>query len=431
MKSVLEAVIPADHTATITKVENGTMSGTGRKLPRNYDVMHLALRLACVSASLAAVVVMTTAKEKSTISLYGFDLPVYSKWSFSDSFDRCSDQITVHQHQIICWRSGFRICDDECWIGCIWSDKSELNRDKTFVPTKFLFCDRVAVSIRFAFFSCFLCAMSVVLDVVWLSEMGRRKRICIITTDIPTEGGQSNEGQSTENEINGETSEHSATDIPSEGAQKKRVRGYNRKTETWNMSSSHKILVTFNEFDKPIGNEGNELTQYLGTLVRMPNHVEVDYDERRKAKFDIHPEETPEIKSWIFYNMGKKWRTWKASLKAHFYDESLSADEMMALQAAMDNRVNPVQFEKLVTQWCNPEYKSMCKVRIESRKKMEEPHVSGTKSFARIAHEVELETGVCPTRGQIYVKWHTRKNGKIVNGKVSEVVVMILYLGLL
>ena len=47
--------------------------------------------------------------------------------------------------------------------------------------------------------------------------MGRHKRICIITTDIPTEGGQSNEGQSTENEINGETSEHSATDIPSEG----------------------------------------------------------------------------------------------------------------------------------------------------------------------------------------------------------------------
>ncbi|KAL4573059.1 hypothetical protein LXL04_019852 [Taraxacum kok-saghyz] len=157
------------------------------------------------------------------------------------------------------------------------------------------------------------------------------------------------------------------------GAQKKRVRGYTRKTETWNMSNSHKILVTFNEFDKPIGDEGNELTQYLGTLVRMPNHVGVDYDDWRmvpiqkkedmytmvKAKFVIHPEETPEIKSWIFYSMGKKWRTWKASLKARFYDESLSADEMMALQAAMDNRVNSVQFEKLVTQWCNREYKKV------------------------------------------------------------------------
>ncbi|KAL4569938.1 hypothetical protein LXL04_025586 [Taraxacum kok-saghyz] len=101
---------------------------------------------------------------------------------------------------------------------------------------------------------------------------------------------------------------------------KKRVRGYTLKTETWNMSSSHKILVTFDEFDKPIGDEGNELTQYLGTLVRMPNHVGVDYDDWRKAKFDIHPEETPEIKSWIFYSMGKKWRTWKASLRYIIYN---------------------------------------------------------------------------------------------------------------
>ena len=49
------------------------------------------------------------------------------------------------------------------------------------------------------------------------------------------------------------------------------------------MSNSHKILVTFNEFDKPIGDEGNELTQYLGTLVRMPIHVGVDYDDWRKV----------------------------------------------------------------------------------------------------------------------------------------------------
>lgn len=81
--------IPADHSAPTTKVaaevDCATMSST--KLPRNYDVMHLALRLVCVSASVASVVVMTSAKEKSTISLYGFNLPVYSKWSFSDSFE--------------------------------------------------------------------------------------------------------------------------------------------------------------------------------------------------------------------------------------------------------------------------------------------------------------------------------------------------------
>ena len=65
------------------------------------------------------------------------------------------------------------------------------------------------------------------------------------------------------------------------GAQKK-VRGYTQKTETWNMSSSQKIVVTFNRFGKPVGDEGNELVQYLGTLVRMANHVGIDYDDWRK-----------------------------------------------------------------------------------------------------------------------------------------------------
>ncbi|KAJ0436616.1 putative casparian strip membrane protein [Helianthus annuus] len=59
----------------------------GKRRPRNYDVMHAGLRLVCLSASLASIVVMTTAKERSTLSLYGFNLPVYSKWSFSDSFE--------------------------------------------------------------------------------------------------------------------------------------------------------------------------------------------------------------------------------------------------------------------------------------------------------------------------------------------------------
>nr|KAJ0224157.1 hypothetical protein LSAT_V11C200062810 [Lactuca sativa] len=49
---------------------------------------------------------------------------------------------------------------------------------------------------------------------------------------------------------------------------------------------------------------------------------------------------------------------------------------------------------------------------------MEEPYVSGTKSFARLAHE---ENGVYPTRGQIYVKTRTCKNENIVNEQVAQV----------
>ncbi|GJT65286.1 transposase, Ptta/En/Spm [Tanacetum coccineum] len=48
---------------------------------------------------------------------------------------------------------------------------------------------------------------------------------------------------------------------------KKRVRGPTKKKEIWNLASDEKVLVTFNELCQPIGDEGNELTNFLGTLV--------------------------------------------------------------------------------------------------------------------------------------------------------------------
>ncbi|KAL4577226.1 hypothetical protein LXL04_013331 [Taraxacum kok-saghyz] len=53
-------------------------------------------------------------------------------------------------------------------------------------------------------------------------------------------------------------------------------------------------------------------------------------------------------------------------------------------------------------------------------------HVSGTKSYARLAHEEHLKTLVYPTRGQIYVKAHTRKVGKSVPDKVNQVMASLL-----
>nr|KAJ0197086.1 hypothetical protein LSAT_V11C700381610 [Lactuca sativa] len=184
----------------------------------------------------------------------------------------------------------------------------------------------------------------------------------------------------------------------------KKVRGYTQKTETWHMSSYQKIIMTFNRVRKPVEYEGNELVQYLGTRVRMANH----------AKFVIHPAEISEINKWH----REKGRTWKGSLKACAYDSSLTIDQIVAPKTEKDNRVNPTQFKKLVTHWFTLEYQSMCDLKRKSRAKMEEPHVSRTKSFARLAHE---ENGVYLTRVQIYAETRTHKNGNIVNEKVAQV----------
>ncbi|MFS7986106.1 putative transposase, Ptta/En/Spm, plant [Helianthus anomalus] len=266
------------------------------------------------------------------------------------------------------------------------------------------------------------------------NSIGRRKRLHITST-ISTERVEDHvDDDQVEDQQVFETQGHQASEI--QGAPK-RVQGYTTKAEIWKMDSTKRIAVTFNKSRKPVGGEANELTQFLGTLARMADHVPIEYSDWRKvpiqkkedmyslvkSKFVIHPNETNEIKNWIFHSIGKKWREWKGSLKACAYDPSLTVDEIVAQQVKNDDRVNPTQFKELVTRWFTPDFQSTCGVKRMSRSKMKEPHVSGTNSFARLAHEMATENnGIHPTRGEMYIKTRTRKDGSIVDDNATQVV---------
>ncbi|KAD3336512.1 hypothetical protein E3N88_32031 [Mikania micrantha] len=164
-----------------------------------------------------------------------------------------------------------------------------------------------------------------------------------------------------------ETQVHQTGDI--QDAPKK-VRGYTKKAQTWKMDSTQRIVVRFNKFGKPVGDEANELAQFLGSLVRISDHVSIEYPDWRKvptqnkedmyslvkSKFVFLPNETNEIKKWILYSMGKKWRSWKGSLKARLYDPSLTVDEIVGQQVKNDKRVCQTQFKELATRWFTPKF---------------------------------------------------------------------------
>ncbi|GKD40725.1 hypothetical protein Tco_1260932 [Tanacetum coccineum] len=69
----------------------------------------------------------------------------------------------------------------------------------------------------------------------------------------------------------------------SQQAPKKKVRGPTKKKAIWNLKSHEKVVVTFNELAQPIGDEANKLTKFLGTLVRMSQHIGIEYEEWRKV----------------------------------------------------------------------------------------------------------------------------------------------------
>ncbi|XP_054781531.1 CASP-like protein 3A1 isoform X4 [Prosopis cineraria] len=87
---VTEQKTPEEEKVVVV-LENGTMS---RSLVRpsagirwKADAIHVILRLLCVVSSVIALSFMVTAKQASSVSIYGFHLPVFSKWSYSESFE--------------------------------------------------------------------------------------------------------------------------------------------------------------------------------------------------------------------------------------------------------------------------------------------------------------------------------------------------------
>ncbi|KAL1551567.1 CASP-like protein 3A1 [Salvia divinorum] len=169
---------------------------------RKSDVMHGVIRLLCLLTSAAALSVMTTAKQSSAVTLYGFTLPLYSKWSFSDSFVyvvsvcaavslhsllqflinvsrmlRKSPHIPSRNHAWLIFAADQIFAYAAMSAGSAASGVTNLNRTgihhtplPDFCKPLRVFCDRIAVSIAFTFFTCFLLAVSVVLDVVRLSN---------------------------------------------------------------------------------------------------------------------------------------------------------------------------------------------------------------------------------------------------------------------
>lgn len=91
------AVLPPETKFAAVEEENGIAGRTGIATrtagrisavgQRKVELVQVALRLLCMVTSLTALAFMVTAEQASVASIYGFHIPIRSKWSFSDSFE--------------------------------------------------------------------------------------------------------------------------------------------------------------------------------------------------------------------------------------------------------------------------------------------------------------------------------------------------------
>ena len=83
----------------------------------------------------------------------------------------------------------------------------------------------------------------------------------------------------------------------------KKVRGHTQKAEIWKMNTTERIDVTFNDHGQPVGEEGKELVQYLGILVRMADHVSIEYSDWRKVPMKNKEDMYSLVKVCLLSNM--------------------------------------------------------------------------------------------------------------------------------
>ncbi|XVE52042.1 hypothetical protein DITRI_Ditri02bG0088700 [Diplodiscus trichospermus] len=166
------------------------------------DVVLMTLRLLCMAASITAMSFMVTARQVSTASFYGLQLQLHSKWSLSYSFEYLvgvtaaaaaysSLQLLIGGSRLL-RNSPVIPSRNQAWLifagdqilaysmmsaGSAASGVTNLNRTgirhtalPNFCKSVDSFCDHVAVSIAFTFFTCVLYAASAVQDVIWLSN---------------------------------------------------------------------------------------------------------------------------------------------------------------------------------------------------------------------------------------------------------------------
>ncbi|KAK8669311.1 hypothetical protein V6N13_106746 [Hibiscus sabdariffa] len=85
-------------------------------------------------------------------------------------------------------------------------------------------------------------------------------------------------------------------------------------------------------------------------------------------------------------------------------------------------RVNLDQLKKLVEYWLSS--KGQSATNKSNGSKLEEPYCTGTRSFPRIVEDLTKESNeIPPTRADVYIKSHTRKDGSFVNFKAVVVVI--------
>ncbi|XP_028199378.1 uncharacterized protein LOC114383853 [Glycine soja] len=110
--------------------------------------------------------------------------------------------------------------------------------------------------------------------------------------------------------------------------------------------------------------------------------------------------------------MGRKWAANRQSLWNEFNDPTKTRDEIIK---NVPIGIDKDQWARFVHYRHKPSTLELCRRNKEIQSKQVIPHTGGSKANPRRRNELLLETGKLPSRGQLYIETHKRKDGSFVN----------------
>ncbi|KAJ9687589.1 hypothetical protein PVL29_016181 [Vitis rotundifolia] len=214
---------------------------------------------------------------------------------------------------------------------------------------------------------------------------------------------------------------------------KPRVRGPTLCLDVWNMPEGQHVVVETNEVGQPDGDSACKLGNFLGTIARDGHLAPLTYADWRavpqaakdnmlqlaKSKFEI----SPRLENWVLKTLGKRWKDWKAQLKAKYFNNKTD-DEQIEID---DERVLPEQRPILLAYWRSEESQKRSAMNKANRAKQSIGHTAGTKSFARIRKEERNKRpdGDEPTRAELFIVTHLRKDGTPVDETSANIITQL------
>ncbi|KAG8368627.1 hypothetical protein BUALT_Bualt15G0065300 [Buddleja alternifolia] len=162
------------------------------------------------------------------------------------------------------------------------------------------------------------------------------------------------------------TTSHGSTtpDTSSTSESSKKGRGNSHLPPFWNSGDPDKRLkVSLNDLGSIIGEDHAQLSTAFSVLARMGHLLPLNYEKWSDMPMSRHDvvwndvqANTPlpiEARKVVLTNLNLIWKDWKKDLKALHYTPHKDDPEYLAM--VPDNRVEPMQWKKLVDQWSKPD----------------------------------------------------------------------------